>query len=205
MSPIFRLLKTASAFGGGTWHGDLTHAELPRAHADTIEQLLGKRGTTLDRHSIAASDTTTQIRNIRTRVLAIRADWDEAAMIWQLVAHRTFGYAPLVDIWQFPDLHSEDTAFYHHILSIGNRNTAEKVSLTAQRSAGGLQLASMVECAVSSVATELLFLFNGNPIASGLARDSFREAMETDPEEAPRFTGLVALAIRFFWQDKALG
>ena len=86
-----------------------------------------------------------------------------------------------------------DAAFYLQVLALlGTQNTAERVSLTAERSVGGLQLASMVECAVSSVASELLFLLNGNTTASELARDSIREAMRTDPEEACRFSGLVA-------------
>ena len=105
-------------------------------------------------------------------------------MIWQLVARGVLGYAPLMGIPSVQDLHSEDTAFFHMVTvttGLGTRRTAERVSLTAQRSVGGLRLAYIVECAASSVASDLLSLLNGSTPASGLARNSLREAMRVVP------------------------
>ena len=55
----------------------------------------------------------------------------------------------------------------------------------------------MVECAASSVASDLLFLLIGNPPASVLASDSLIEALHVDPDGARRLTGLVPRAMAF--------
>ena len=52
--------------------GGTIEATVPRAHADTIEKLFGKRSSILHRHNLAALDTTTKIQNIRSRAATIR-------------------------------------------------------------------------------------------------------------------------------------
>ena len=75
-------------------------------------------------------------------------------------------------------LHAEDTAFAVAILAgLGIRSSVERTRLTAPRCVGGLQLASVVECAVGAVSSELMFLLNGSTLASDLARDTLQEAM----------------------------
>ena len=110
--------------------------------------------------------------------------------MWQLKARGIVGYAPLVGT-RFPlDLHVEDIAFYYTILTgFGTRRTAERASFTAARSVGGLQLASLVECVVSGVASEILFILKGNILASCIARDTLREGMLTDPDEVNNSLG----------------
>ena len=82
---------------------------------------------------------------------------DEIAAMWQLIARGIVGYAPMGGTPTPRDLHVEDTAFFHSILTeLGTRHTAERWSLTAVRSAGGLQLASVVEAVISGVANEAM-------------------------------------------------
>ena len=73
------------ASGWDIWNGGVVHAVVPRAHLDTIEKLLGKRGTIRDRHSLAAADTISKIRGLRYRLVSIRASWGKAAVMWQLI------------------------------------------------------------------------------------------------------------------------
>ena len=40
------------AAGWNIWHGGLASDTVPRAHADTVEKLLGKRGSVNDKHSV---------------------------------------------------------------------------------------------------------------------------------------------------------
>ena len=67
------------------------------------------------------------------------------------------------------------------VAGLGSRSSVERASLRAPRCVGGLQLASVVECAVGAVSSELMFLVNGSTLASDLARDSLQEAMLSDP------------------------
>ena len=73
---------------------------------------------------------------------------------------------------------AEDTAFGLAILAgLGTRSSVERSSFTAPRRVGGFQLASVAECAVGAVSSELMFLLNGSTLASDLARDSLQGAM----------------------------
>ena len=81
--------------GWNIWEGGTTNAIVPRALA-TTEKLLGKCVSINDKYSLAALDTTNKIRHIRTRMSTIRASWDEASTMWQLIATGIVGYAPLV-------------------------------------------------------------------------------------------------------------
>ena len=102
--------------------------------------------------------------------------------MWQLIARGVVGYAPLVGTPAPSHLHAEDSAFLLVVLArLGTRSSVDRMSLAAPRSVGGLQLASVVECVVGAVASELLFLLNGCTLASQLARDSLREVMMADP------------------------
>ena len=135
---------------------------------------------------------------MRIRASAIRASWDELATMWQLIARGIIGYAPLVGTPSPSSLHAEDNAFALAILAgLCIRASVERSSLTAPRSVGGLQLASVVECAVGSVSSELMFLLNGGTLASDLARDALQEAMLSDPLTTDFSDGLVLKAMRF--------
>ena len=79
---------------------------------------------------------------------------------------------------------------------LSTRATAERVSLTALRSDGGLQLASVVECAVGRVASDVIALLNRDTPAAGLARDSLIEGKRADPPVASSFSGLVPQAMQ---------
>ena len=61
----------------------------------------------------------------------------------------------------------------------------------------GLQFASLVEGAVSSVASELVFLLNGKTMASCLARDALKEAVYTHPIKIHNNLGLISKAMSF--------
>ena len=82
--------------GWDIWKGCVIQSFVPRAYSDTIEKLLGKRGTIEDRHSLAAGDIVSKINGLRLRIGIIRASWDEAAAMWQVIARGVVGYAPLV-------------------------------------------------------------------------------------------------------------
>ena len=112
----------------------------------------------------------------------VKVAWDEIAAMWQLIARGIVGYAPTVGT-PFPkDLHMDDTAFYHSILTaLGTRQTADRSSLTASRAVGGLQLPSIVEAVVSGVANEIMYLLNGDTTASKIARHALRISMFEDP------------------------
>ena len=97
--------------GWNIWDGGATDAMVPKAYADSIEKLLGKRGCINDRHSLAALDTINKIRDMRTRISTIRASWDEAAMMSHLIARSIVGYALLVGTPSPLDLHVKDTPF----------------------------------------------------------------------------------------------
>ena len=147
---------------------------------------------------MAAIDIITKVRSVRIRASAIRASWDELAAMWQLIARGIVGYVPLVGIPSPSNLHAEDNAFAVAVLAgLGSRVSVERSSFTAPRNVGGLQLASVVECAVGAVASELMFLLNGNTLASVLARDALREAMLSDPLTTDFEDGLVLKAMRF--------
>ena len=79
------------------WQGGYIHATVPIAYADTIETLLGKRGSIQDRHTLAARDTMMKISNMLSSIVIISASWDETAMMWQLIARGIVGYAPIAD------------------------------------------------------------------------------------------------------------
>ena len=163
-----------------------------------LRNSLEKEGTIQDRHSLAAADTISKIRAARTRAMAIRASWDELATMWQLIARGIVGYAPLVGTPSPESLHAEDSAFALAILAgLGTRSSVERSSLTAPRCVGGLQIASVVECAVGAVSSELMLFLNGLTLASDLARGPLQEAMLSDPLTTDFTDGLVSKAMRF--------
>lgn len=107
-------------------------------------------------------------------------------------------YAPLVGPPPAPRLHEEEAAFQLLLLQmLGVRCTAERVGMLAWRSTGGAQLASVVECAVSSTAGDLLTLLNGSTQAATLACDALRHDMLLAPAAAETQRGLVTQVIRF--------
>ena len=184
--------------GWDIWKGQVKESFVPRSFADTPEKLLDKRGTILDRHFIASVDTIEKVSALRSRIASLHTSWDEAAMMWQLIARGVVGYVTVVGTPAPSSLHAEDSAFLLLVLSrLGARSSLERVSLTAPRNIGGLQLASIVECAVASVASEVLYLLNGSTIASQLARDSLRFSMMEDPATPSSSSGLMYGAFSF--------
>ena len=96
------------------------------------------------------------------------------------------------------DLQAEGTAFALSILAgLGSRSSVERSSLTTPRGVGGLQLASVVECVVGAVSSELIFLLNGRTLASDIARDSLQDAMFSDHVSTDFMSGLVPKAMAF--------
>ena len=157
---------------------------------------MGNSGSINDRHSLAALDTVTKIRSLRSRARTIRASWDELAIKWQLIAKGIAGYAPLVSIPLPADLHAEDIAFSFSILAgLGARASTERPSLTAPRRIGGFQMASVVECVIGAVASEFMFLLNSCILASDISCDSLKNAMYADPNATDFTYGLVPKAM----------
>ena len=81
--------------GWDIWRGGLCNAVVPRARADTIEKLLGKRGTIRDRHSLASADVVSKLAKVRSIALSRRASWEEVATMAQLINRGILGYSPL--------------------------------------------------------------------------------------------------------------
>ena len=184
--------------GWDIWNGQVMESFVPRSFADSLEKLLGKRGAILDRHITASVDTVVRISAIRSRIATMLASWDEAAMMWQLIARGVVGYVPMVGTPPPSSLHDEDTSFLLLVLSrLGARSSLERMSLTAPRNIGGLQLPSIVECTVASIASELLYLLNCTTLASQLARDSLLFAMMEDPSTLLSAVGFVSRAMTF--------
>ena len=148
---------------------------------DSTEKLLGKRGSIKDKHSAAAKDLMDKLGKIRRGMGARRLAWDELSCMIQVVHRGVIGYVPLVGLPSALALHEEEAALQRMILqSLGVRVTAERVSLTVGRAAGGLQCASIVEVTVGSAAKDLVILVNGSSDAALLARDFLRSAMAAD-------------------------
>ena len=131
--------------GWDIWKGLVKESFVPRSFADTPEKLLGKRGTILDRHSLAAADTLVKVGALRGRIASLHTSWDEAATMWQLIARGVVGYVTVVGTPAASSLHAEDSAFFLLVLSrLGARSSLERISVTAPRNIGGFQLASIV-------------------------------------------------------------
>ena len=111
---------------------------LPRSRGgDQVDKLLGKRGTPLDRHSLASEDLFGRLSSARQRLAAKHCSWDETLAMMQWVLGGVLNYAPLIGLPAPADAHREDAAFHRLILSgLGVRRTAEHVSLSAPRSSG---------------------------------------------------------------------
>ena len=58
---------------------------IPRTQADSVEKLLGKRGTVKDRHALAREDWRTRLGGIRHALRMKRSSWDEVTQLVQLV------------------------------------------------------------------------------------------------------------------------
>ena len=110
--------------GWDIWNGQVMESFVPRSFADSLEKLLGKRGTILDRHTTASVDTVERISALRSRIATMHASWDEAAMMWQLIARGVVGYVPVVGTPSPSSLHDEDTSFLLLVLSrLGARSS----------------------------------------------------------------------------------
>ena len=58
-------------------------------------------------------------------------------------------------------------------------------------------MASVVECVVGAVSSELMFFVNGRTLASEIARNSLQDAMFSDPISTDFMYGLVTKAMAF--------
>ncbi|CAE7809936.1 unnamed protein product, partial [Symbiodinium necroappetens] len=187
----------APVSGYDIWSGGTRAFRLPRARADEEEVLLGKRGTLLDRHSLAADDTLKRLQGLLQKFTWRRLSWDELLMGAQLYGAGYLNYAPLVGLLEPQELHKHDAAMQHLLLrSLGVRSTAERVGLLAPRRLGGLQLHSAVETFLGAVSAEVLRLLNSPCLAGQLARDSLREAMLMEPAHAEQCSFMVVRAMR---------
>lgn len=188
----------ASVTSWDIWSGGVLRASLPRVAGNKEERLLGKRGSVLDRHSLAAADLLGTFDAARRRLSMKHCTWDECVALYQWIVRGVAGYAPLVGIPSPVSLHEEDAAFQRLILSgLGIRSTAERVSLLAASHSGGLGAPSVVETLVASCASDLVVLLSGVSTASLVARDSLRYAMSVPAEEIEALDGLVVRAFRF--------
>ena len=186
------------ASGYDIWTGNTIHTTLPRSHVDTVETLLGKRGSIGDKHATAAQDLLDKLSALRRKLTHRNCDWDEVAAAFQLIGRGYISYAPLIGIPCPLSLHMQDTDLQLLILKrLQVRCSVERVSLLAARGSGGLQMPSMVECMVTAVASDLLLLMNGNTTASHLARAELRVAMQVHPAEASAQQGIVCRAMLF--------
>eukprot|EP00439_Symbiodinium_sp_Y106_P048881 s5598_g6.t1 len=180
------------------WAGGVQQYTLPRSHAPDIAALLRKRGTALDRHSIASQDTEEKLAAVRLRVSCKCCSWDEALSMVQLILGGILGYAPLIGLPSPSTLHLEDAALHRLILSsLGTRVTAEHVSLSAPRSVGGLGLPLLTDLMVASAASDLLILLNGTAPTSLVARDTLRQALMSTPADLPQHAGTITNSMRF--------
>ena len=114
-----------------------------------------------------------KLRNLRSRITMVKAAWDEIAAMWQLIARGIVGYAPTVRTPPPKDLHMEDTAFYHFVLTaLGSRQTADRSSFTATKTVGGLQLPNNLNAIVSGVAYEIMYRWFTDVSGLGLAEQA---------------------------------
>ena len=187
----------APVSGYDIWSGGTRAFRLPRARSDEEEVLLGKRGTLLDRHSMAAADTIKRLQGLVQKFTWRRLSWDELLMGAQLYGAGYLNYAPLVGLPEPQELHKHDAAMQHLLLrSLGVRSTAERVGLLAPRRLGGLQLHSAVETLLGATSAEVLRLLNSPCLAGQLARDSLQEAMLMEPADAEQCSFMVVRAMR---------
>ena len=104
------LLPASLPWVGDIWRGGTSPAQIPRAHVDSVEKLLGKRGPIGDRHSVAAEDLLSRLKGVCAMATAKKCAWDEVAALYQLVVRAVLSYAPLVGVLDAGSLHSEDSA-----------------------------------------------------------------------------------------------
>ena len=84
------------AAGWDIWRGGLAADMVPRAYGDSIEKLLGKRGSINDKHTAARTDLMSKLCSTRKALVWRRATWDEISTAVQLHARGTINYCPLV-------------------------------------------------------------------------------------------------------------
>ncbi|CAJ1336928.1 unnamed protein product [Effrenium voratum] len=193
-----RLLPDGLAVTGrDIWQGGVCNAILPRSEAEDAEKLLGKRGTLLDKHALARQDLHEKLRNVRLRATLRHCAWDEVLMLYEWCARGHINYAPLMGFLRPPQMHDEDAALQRLILArLGVRRAAERMGLLATRQQGGLQLISVVESCLAATASDLISLLSGSALASAVARDSLRHALNLSPDEVENCSGVVPDAFR---------
>ena len=188
----------ASIASWNIWAGGVQRYNLPRSQADQVDVLLGKRGTPMDRHSLASQDLVDKLAAVRQRIACKCCSWDEGLAMIQMIIGGILSYAPLIGIPPPATLHQEDAALHRFLLSsLGTRITAEHVSVSASRKVGGLGAPLLTDLLVAAVAADLVTLLNGTAPASLVARDTLRQALVCSAEELPRHAGTLTDAMRF--------
>ena len=179
------------------WAGGTIQSTLQRTLPNVTEVLLGKATAFSDKHTLAAAELVSRLRQALRRLSQHRASWDERVAFFQWVMRGTISYVPLVGLPSPLELHHLDTAFQNLVLSgMGVRSTVERMSLLAAKRNGGMQIPSVVESLLAATSADLIVLLSGSTIASVLARDALREAMFSPPAQADSLGGMVVLAIR---------
>ncbi|CAE7468409.1 unnamed protein product [Symbiodinium sp. CCMP2592] len=188
----------ASVASWNIWAGGVQRYNLPRSQADQVDVLLGKRGTPMDRHSLASQDLVDKLAAVRQRIACKCCSWDEGLAMIQMIIGGILGYAPLIGTPPPTTLHQGDAALHRLLLSsLGTRITAEHVSVSASRKVGGLGAPLLTDLLVAAVAADLVSLLNGTAPASLVARDTLRQALVCSAEELPRHAGTLTDAMRF--------
>ena len=148
--------------------------------------LLGKATAFSDKHTLAAAELVSRLRQALRRLSQHRArSWDERVAFFQWVMRGTISYVSLVGLPSPLELHHLDAAFQNLVLSgMGVRSTVERMSLLAAKRNGGMQIPSVVESLLAATSADLIVLLSGSTTASVLARDALREAMFSPPAQA---------------------
>ena len=189
----------ASVSSWNIWAGGVQRYNLPRSQADQVDVLLGKRGTPMDRHSLASQDLVEKLAAARQRIACKCCSWDEGLAMIQMILGGVLSYAPLIGIPPPVALHQEDAALHRLLLSsLGTRTTAEHVSLSASRKVGGLGVPLLTDLLVAAVvAADIIVLLNGTAPASLVARDTLRQALLCSAADLPKHAGTLTDAMRF--------
>ena len=180
------------------WQGGERTAWVRRVTGDNLTKLLGKTGAVNNPHQEQRTITESTLRKLRQQAARKRPTWDEAATYVQLFVLGYVNYGVLVGIPKPVSLHKEDVA-WAELLKRGfqTRVTTEGYRLAAARSEGGAQWFGVVPGTVAAVARELQILLLGETLASQMARDELRWAMQEPPGRVDQITGLVTNAMRF--------
>ena len=99
------------------WAGGTIQTTLQRTLPNVTEVLLGKATAFSDKHTLAAGELVSRLRQALRRLSQHRASWDERVAFFQWVMRGTISYVPLVGFPSPLELHQLDTAFQNLVPS----------------------------------------------------------------------------------------